>query len=69
MANLKFRYLIVILLFIITIFLINSLQYNSSQDDETGFANLQSIPMQIGKWKGQELSLDQSIYDILETRA
>ncbi len=69
MANLKFRYLIVIILLIITIFLINSLQYNSSQDDGTGLANLQSIPMQIGKWKGQELSLDKTIYDILETRA
>ncbi len=69
MANLKFRYLIVILLLVITIFLINSLQYNSSQDDEIGFANLQSIPMQIGKWKGKDLSLDETIYDILETRA
>lgn len=69
MANLKIRYLIVIVLLILTALIINSQQYNSSQDDEIGRANLQKIPMQIGKWKGQDIILDETVYDILETRA
>ncbi len=54
---------------VVTAFVINSLQYYSSQDDEASLINLQKIPIQIGKWKGKELSLDKTIYDILETRA
>ncbi len=69
MANLKFRYLIAILLLIVTVFVINSLQYDFSQDDETGLAILQAIPMQIGRWKGKDVSLDETVYEILETRA
>lgn len=69
MANLKFRYLIVTLLLIATAFVIYGQQYDSSQDDETGFADLQAVPMQIGKWRGQDLSLDEMVYEILETRA
>ena len=69
MSNLKFRYLIVALLLIVTAFMINSVQHNSSNDDKKGLINIQKIPMQIGKWKGQDLSLDETVYDILETRA
>jgi len=66
---LKFRYLIVTLLLMVTAFMINSLQYDSYQDDETGLAILQAIPMKVGKWKGQDVSLDETVYEILETRA
>ncbi|MBC8440668.1 MAG: EpsI family protein [Deltaproteobacteria bacterium] len=69
MANLKFRYLIVVILLALTAFVVYNLRYDSSQDDETGLADLQAIPMQIGKWKGQDVSLDEMVYDILETRA
>ena len=69
MANLKFRYLIVVILLALTAFVVYNLRYDSSQDDETGLAILQAIPMQIGKWKGQDVSLDEMVYDILETRA
>jgi len=69
MANVKLRYLIVALLLLVTAIIINELQYDLLKDDETGIAILQSIPMQIGKWKGEDLSLDETVYDILETRA
>ena len=69
MANLKFRYLIVVLLLAVTVFVVYNLRYDSSQDDETGLAILQTIPMQVGKWKGQDVSLDETVYKILDTRA
>jgi EpsI family protein len=53
----------------VTAFVTYNLQYVSSQDDETGLAVLQAIPMQVGKWKGQDVSLDETVYEILETRA
>jgi EpsI family protein len=69
MANLKFRYLIVVLLMAVTAFVVYNLRYDSSQDDETGLAILQAIPMQVGKWKGQDVTLDETVYEILATRA
>ena len=69
MANLKFRYLIVALSVAVTTFVVYNLQYDSSQDDESGLAILQTIPMHVGKWKGQDVSLDETVYEILETRA
>lgn len=70
MANLKFRYLIVILLLTVTAIVVNGLQYESSRDDESGLADLQAIPMQIGDWwQGQDYPLEELVYEILETRA
>jgi len=69
MANLKFRYVIVTLLLTVTAFMVYILRYDSSPDDETGLAILQTIPMQVGKWKGQDVFLDETVYEILATRA
>lgn len=69
MANLKFRYLIVTLLLTVTASAIYALQYDSSRDDEAGFADLLTIPMQVGKWRGQDFPLDEIVYAILETKA
>ncbi len=69
MANLKFRYLIAILLLAVTASIVYGLQYDSSQDEETGLADLQNIPMQIGKWKGKKFPLEEMVYEILETKA
>ncbi len=69
MANLKIRYLIAVVLLAATAGLVYSLRYDSSYDDKAGLADLQRIPMQIGKWRGRDFPLDERIYEILETRA
>ena len=69
MADLKLRYLIVAILLAATATVVSALQLNSSKDETAELADLQGIPMQIGKWRGQDLSLDESVYEILETRA
>lgn len=70
MENLKFQYLIVIILLTVTAFVVNGLQYGSSRDDESGLADLQAIPMQIGEWwQGKDFPLEEMVYEILETRA
>ncbi len=68
--NLKLRYLITAILLAATAALVSTLQYHSSQDDgAVGRAYLQTIPMQIGNWKGYDVPLDEKVYEILETRA
>jgi EpsI family protein len=70
MANLKFRYLIVILLLAGTASVVTALQYDSSKVDDDGLENLQGIPLQIGEWwEGRDFPLEEMVYDILETRA
>ncbi len=70
MANLKLRYSIVIFLLAVTATAVSGLQYESSQDDEAAFADLQAIPVKIGEeWLGQDFQLEEMVYEILETRA
>lgn len=69
MTNLKFRYIIVILLMVLTSAVVQALQYAPDQDDEAGLATLQTVPFRFSKWQGTEHPLLEEVYDILETRA
>jgi EpsI family protein len=70
MTNLKLRYFLAAILIAATAAVVSTLQYNSSQDEGVmGRAFLQTIPMQIGEWKGYDVPLDEKVYAILETRA
>lgn len=69
MANLKYRYLIVVLLLAVTASVVNGLQYSSEIDDSEA-ADLLPIPLQIAElWQGQDFPLEETVYEILETRA
>jgi EpsI family protein len=69
MANLKYRYLIVVLLLAVTASVVNGLQYSSEIDDSEA-ADLLPIPLQIAEfWQGQDFPLEEMVYEILETRA
>lgn len=69
MANLKIRYLIVVLLLTVTAGIVHLLQYDSSQTAVSGISDLQAFPLQIGSWQGKDHPLDEMVYDILETRS
>ncbi len=69
MTNLKVRYIIVIVLLLLTATVIYGLQYDTFSDENIGLADLQVFPMQVGKWHGQDFPLDELVYEILETRA
>ncbi len=70
MANIKIRYLIVIVLLAITASVVNGLQYTSSKDEDSGLADLERIPLQIGEsWQGHDFPLEETVYEILETRS
>ena len=69
MSSLTSRYIIVILLLGLTASAVFALQYDSHQDEMAGLAALKKIPMHIDGWTGQDIPLDEKVYDILETRA
>ncbi len=71
MANLKLRFLVVVVLLAVTAFMVNRLQYDvSSKKGDSDLANLQRIPLQIGdSWHGQDFPLEEMVYKILETRS
>jgi len=53
-----------------TSIIINGLHYKPAEKGEDGHVDLQAIPLQLGKrWRGQDLVLEERVYDILETRA
>lgn len=69
MTDPKSRYLAVAILLVATTLVVSVLQYDSSQNKGIDSAALQSIPMQFGKWIGEDSPLDEKVYEILETRA
>jgi EpsI family protein len=69
MANLKIRYLTVALLLLAVTFMVSGLSYDRYYDEKAGLKDLQTIPMQIGDWRGEDFPLEEKIYEILETRA
>ncbi|MBN4068639.1 hypothetical protein JYU06_03855, partial [Desulfotalea psychrophila] len=69
MAKLNMRYIVVIILILVTGIIVNTLQHAPSQDNEAGLQAVRSIPLQVGSWKGYDIPLKEDVYEILETRA
>lgn len=63
------KYIIVLVLFALSALVVNDLSYDTFGRAEEGFEAIGKIPYSIGGWKGEELSLDSSVYEILETKA
>lgn len=57
------------MLFSITALAVNFLSYDPFGRMEDGLEAISRIPHTIGDWKGKDLPLDSSIYEILETKA
>jgi len=69
MANLKLRYLLVAVLIFLTALLVNTLQFDSSQNDDNNLEISRIIPKRLGNWWGFDVQLAEEVYNILETRA
>ena len=69
MKNLVNRYIVVIFLLIISSVLIQFLTYSKFNHSTNGLAQIKRIPLTISKWQGQDVPLEERIYEILETRS
>ncbi len=69
MENLKNRFIIAFLLIAIAAFIVNYLSYNTYNKSEDGIEAIKGIPMEFGRWHGENVRLDESIYELLETKS
>lgn len=69
MEAVRNRYLITILIVLATSFLVNFLNFEAYHEAEAGIQTIKKIPVDIGKWKGKDVFLEEQIYEILETRS
>ena len=69
MKKIKTRYIITICILGITAFLVNHLSYSAYNDNEAGMRAINAIPLELGKWRGHDMPLENLIYKILETKS
>ena len=48
---------------------VNSLSYNTYYKADAGIQAIQNIPLEMGKWQGKDVTLDDQIYEFLETKS
>ncbi len=69
MAEMKRRYLVLIVIMAATAIIVNYLSYGSFYKAEAAVETVGKIPLKIGDWVGRDVPLDKRVYDILETKA
>jgi EpsI family protein len=69
MEKMTTRCLIVIALMAIGGAVVNLIGYDKFNRSAEGLRAIDGIPMDFGQWKGEDIPLEESIFNILETRA
>ncbi len=69
MENIRTRYIIVSCILVFTALLVSFLNYGAYNNSEAGLRAINKIPLKFGKWHGKEVSLENLIYEILETKS
>ncbi|MBC2714578.1 MAG: EpsI family protein [Desulfobacteraceae bacterium] len=69
MKILKARYLLAVLLIVITAIVVHLLRYDSQYDNTAAIEAIHKIPLRIASWIGRDVHLDKRIYEILDTNA
>jgi EpsI family protein len=68
LEKIKYRYTVLIFLLILTGVLVNILNYNSYKENGTAVHGIENIPVKLGKWNGENIPLEDRVYQILETQ-
>jgi len=63
------KYSILIILLLSTAFLIQAVGYDAQSSSRDGADVVGKIPLRLGSWQGMDVSLDERVYELLETRA
>lgn len=69
MKKFRSRYLSLVLILSITSVLISFLSYDKYNDAQAGIQAIKKIPLNIGKWKGHDVPVEDLIFKILETKS
>lgn len=69
MGKYQVRYLIIIVVLGVLTLLVNIFNYDIFADTSDSIAIVRQIPVSFNKWKGTDVYLDPSVYEILETKS
>jgi EpsI family protein len=69
MEIMRNRYLILIAVILFTSILVNFLSYDTYHKAEAGLQAVKSIPLEIGRWQGKDIPIENLVYEILETKS
>ena len=69
MESIKNRYIIAFLAIALTAFIVNYLSYKTFNKAEDGIQAIKGIPMEFGRWHGENIQLEERIYELLETKS
>jgi len=69
MEKINYKYISFIAIMTMTALLVNYLTYDTFHESDVGVQVIESIPMNMGKWHGKDIPMDNVVYDILETKS
>lgn len=69
MEKIRNRYLITIAAMLVFTAIVNSLTFETYQKVDASIQTIENIPMNIDKWEGTDVFLNEQVYDILETKS
>jgi len=69
MTMLSKRYIVVVLMLVVFIFIGHALKYDSGFNSESAVEAVKKIPKEHKDWHGRDVFLDPTVYEILDTRA
>lgn len=69
MGSTRKKHIIVLVLLVLSALIVNCLSYDPFSRSEDSFEAIGKIPHAIGEWRGKDLPLDPSVYEILETKS
>lgn len=69
MEKYQVRYLIVIVVLGLLTFLVNIYDYDIFANADDGLSAVKQMPVSFDEWKGTDIYLDPSVYEILETKS
>ena len=69
MGKIRNRYLILFTVLLLTAVAVTFLSYDTFNEAEASIQTIEKIPLNLGKWQGVDVALEENIYEILETRS
>ena len=69
MEKLSSRYIVLLLLMIMTIPLLSYLKYDTFNKPKDGIKAISNIPHKFGEWKGTDYKIEERVYELLETKS
>jgi len=63
------RYIALIAILVFTSLFVSFLSYDTFHKAGAGIQAIKKIPLEVGKWQGKDIPLDDRVYEILETKS